>query len=277
MYAPSLGELARAALEEGAAGLGPLLPAPPLPGRADAGEPGRRRGGGARAARRGGLRVQARRRAAAGPPRGRRGARLHAPAAGRDGARARGRGVGEGAAGAGGGRRGRGAGPAPRREAEALPGDDAPARTEQGRRGGPRARCRCRPSSSTCCYLEGEGPLVSMPYAQRVERLPRLVEPGRAPAAPRDPRRGGGRALLRAGARGRPRGPDGEVARRALRGGPARLPLAEAEAGAHARPRDPRRREGERPAAGLALEPAPGRARRGERRSSSCSARRSRA
>jgi DNA ligase-1 len=26
-------------------------------------------------------------------------------------------------------------------------------------------------------YLEGEGPLVSIPYAQRVERLPRLVEP----------------------------------------------------------------------------------------------------
>ena len=66
-------------------------------------------------------------------------------------------------------------------------------------------------------------------------------------------------------ARRRPRGPHGQVARRALRRGPSRLPLAEAQVGADPRPRGPRRGVGQRPAQGLALEPAPGRARPGER------------
>ena len=96
-------------------------------------------------------------------------------------------------------------------------------------------------------YLEGEGPLVSLPYSERVERLQAPRRAVVAPAAGRHPRCGRGGALLRAGPRGRARGPDGEVARRAVRRGPARLPLAEAEAGAHPRPRDPRRREGQRP------------------------------
>ena len=54
------------------------------PGLADAGQPGRRRGGRARAAGRGRLRVQGRRRAHPAPQGGRRGARVHAPPAGRD-------------------------------------------------------------------------------------------------------------------------------------------------------------------------------------------------
>ena len=78
------GEVARAALEEGAAGLAALLPAPAVAGLAHAGQPGRRRRGRARAAGPGRVRVQGGRRAHAGPQGGRRGARVHAPPAGRD-------------------------------------------------------------------------------------------------------------------------------------------------------------------------------------------------
>ena len=52
-------------------------------------------------------------------------------------------------------------------------------------------------------YLEGEGPLVALPYAERVERLRRLVAPAALLPQARHPRSGGGRALLRAGPRGR--------------------------------------------------------------------------
>jgi DNA ligase-1 len=40
------------------------------------------------------------------------------------------------------------------------------------------ARCRSPRSSSTCLYLEGEGPLVSLPYGERFERLSRIVPSG---------------------------------------------------------------------------------------------------
>ena len=63
-----------------------------------------------------------------------------------------------------------------------------------------------------CLYLEGEGALVARPYAERVERLQRIVAPGVAAAARRDRRSRGGGALLHAGRRGRTRGPDGQVA-----------------------------------------------------------------
>ena len=77
---------------------------------------------------------------------------------------------------------------------------------------------RAQPLSSfffDALYLEGEGPLVALPYAERVERLRRLV----APAAllprvvTRDPEEAE-RFFEQALAAG-PRGPDGEVARRA--------------------------------------------------------------
>ncbi len=116
-----------------------------------------------------------------------------------------------------------------------------------------------------CLYLEGDGPLIARPYADRVERLQQLVAPVVAAAPRRDPRPRRGRPLLRRRARRRPRGADGEVALGAVRRGPARLPLDEAEARAHARPRGPRGRAGERPPPEVALEPAPRRARRGER------------
>ena len=139
MYAGNLGELARAALEDGAASLSPLLAAAPLSGRADAGQPRGRRRGGARSHGRGRVRVQARRGAAAGAPRRRRGARVHAAAAGRDRTRAGGGRVGTPAARARGGRRGRGPGAASRRATAAVPGDDAPARSQPRRRVRPRA------------------------------------------------------------------------------------------------------------------------------------------
>ena len=62
---------------------------------------------------------------------------------------------------------------------------------------------------------------------------------------------------LRAG----PRGRGGQGRRLALRGRAARQGVAQGEAGADLRPRRARRRVGPRPAAGLALEPAPGRPR----------------
>ncbi len=172
MFAPEPGRAGPRRARGGGGGPRALLAAAPVPGGADAGEPGRRRGGGARAPRRGRVRVQARRRAAAGPPRGRRGARLHPAAAGRDGPRARGGRVGASAARAGDRRRGRGAGPARGRAAAPVPGDDAPARPEQGRRGRP-------PRAAALVLLlrravrRGRGPA----------RRPALRRAGPAPAA----------------------------------------------------------------------------------------------
>ena len=249
MYAPSLGRAGPRGARGGSGRPRPLLAAPALAGGADAGEPRRRRRGGARAARRGGLRVQARRRAAAGPPRGRRGARLHPAAAGRDGARARGGGVGASAPGAGGRRRGRGPRAPPRRAAAALPGDDAPPRAQQGRRGGCAERCRSRPSSSTCCTSRAKGRSSPCPTPSASSGCRRLVEPvallpRRRHRAIRTRRSASSTQALAAGHEGlMAKSLDG-----ALRGGPARLPLAEAEAGPHPRPRDPRRRVGQRPA-----------------------------
>ena len=62
----------------------------------------------------------------------------------------------------------------------------------------------------------------------------------------------------------RPRGRDGEGARRAVRGGPPRRGLAQGQARAHARPGRARGRVGARPRQGLAVEPAPRRARSGD-------------
>ena len=126
-------------------------------------------------------------------------------------------------------------------------------------------------------YLEGEGPLVALPYAERVERLRRLVAPEALlpRIVTRDPEEAE-RFFEQALAAGH-EGLMAKVARRAVRRGPARLPLAEAEAGAHPRPRDPGRREGQRTAdrAGSRTCTSARATRRAG--SSSCSARRSRA
>ena len=87
--------------------------------------------------------------------------------------------------------------------------------------------------------------------ARRRSRIPRLVTADVADAE----------AFFAARARARPRGRDGQGARRAVRGRAPRRELAQAQARAHARPRRARRRVGQRPAQGLALQPAPRRAR----------------
>ena len=170
----------------------PLLVAPALAGGADAGEPGRRRRGGAGATRRGGLRVQAGRRAAAGPPGGRRGARLHPAAAGRD-ARACPRWW----SGRSRFRCGRPSSRA-RRSRCARTGGRAPSRRRcaaSGRSKDVEAARRALPLASfffDALYLEGEGPLVvaAVLRAGRAAEAPRRAVV--APAAGRHARCGRG-------------------------------------------------------------------------------------
>ena len=87
-------------------------------------------------------------------------------------------------------------------------------------------------------------------------RPPAAAHAGRAPP---DTRAGRHRARRRAGRRARGRGRQG--ARRPLRGGAARQGVAEGEAGAHARPRRPRRGVGLRAAHRVAVQHPPRRPR----------------
>ena len=180
----------------------PVLAAPAVAGGADARESGGRRRRGALSPGRGGVRVQARRRAAAGAPRGRRGARLHAPAPGRDGARARGGRVGAGAAGPRAGGRRRGPRAAPGRTAAAVPGDDAPPRSQQGRGRRPRRAAAVavllRPALPR---RRGPARLRPLRRARRAARASRRAVPAPAPSGHARSRRGG--ALLRARVGGR--------------------------------------------------------------------------
>ena len=121
-------------------------------------------------------------------------------------------------------------------------------------------------SSSIACCRDGEvarrpAARASASTRSQARCRPRSLIPRIVTATPPRPS-----AFLRRGARARPRRRDGEGARRAVRGRAARRGLAQDQARAHARPRGARRRVGQRPAQRLALEPAPRRARSGERR-----------
>ena len=96
----------------------------------------------------------------------------------------------------------------------------------------------------------GRGPARIASALRRARRAPASGSSRRRPLLPRIVTRDPDEAerFFERRARRRPRGPDGQVARRALRRRPARLPLAEAEARAHARPRGARGRAGQRPA-----------------------------
>ena len=108
-----------------------------------------------------------------------------------------------------------------------------------------RQRSRCRCSSSTSC-ISTASTCSTSPRSERLsaldaivpadQRVDRLVTSDAA-AAQALPRRDAGR---------RPRGRDGEVTDRAVRGGPPRRGLAEGQAGAHPRPRRARPSSGDR-------------------------------
>ena len=155
---------------------------------------------------------------------------------------------------------------APRRPAASVPADDAPLRPQARRRSAARASCRSSVFFFDCLLRRRR--VARRPPAARAPRRARrgaarekLVTPSLVTADVAD-----GRALLRRGARARPRRRHGEGAGRALRGGAARRGLAEGEARPHARSGGARGGMGPRPAQGLALQPAPRRARSGERR-----------
>ena len=167
---------------------------------------------------------------------------------------------------------------AARRTAGRSPSRRRCAASAAARTSRPRARrCRSRPSSSTCSTSTVKGRSCRCPYSERSSGCRRLVEPSLAPAAHRHPRRGGGRALLRAGARA---GHEGLMAK-ALD-----APYAAGQRGFHWLKLKPAHtldlvvlavEWGSGRRSRLALQPAPRRARRARAASSSCSARRSRA
>ena len=110
----------------------------------------------------------------------------------------------------------------------------------------PRRRAR-RPTSSTCSTPTATS-LVDEPLAARRAVLAAVV-----PADVRLPSivtadAGGGGGVPRRRRRRRPRGRDGQGARRAVRRRPARRGVAQGQAGAHPRPRGAGRRVGPRPA-----------------------------
>ena len=115
-----------------------------------------------------------------------------------------------------------------------------------------------------CLHVDGTS-LLDRPAQRALRCARRGAAAGARDSAHRHRRRRRRRGLLRRRAGARPRGRDGEGARRALRSRPARRELAQGQARAHARPRRARRRVGPRPPAGLAVEPAPRRARPGAR------------
>ena len=225
-----------------------------------AGTRGGRRGR-AREDRARGGRLEARRRAPAGPPRRRRRRALHAHARRRHGAAARGRRRRTRAARAGDRARRRGD-----RAAAATGGRS---RSRSPPRASARAARAPKPLASLffdVLHLDGED-LLDEPLARRGEALDAAVAPElRVPRARRRGCRARPARAVRRRARRRARGRGREGARRAVRGRPPRLGLAEGQAGAHARPRRARGRVGPRPPPRPALEPPPRRARRGDRR-----------
>ena len=145
---------------------------------------------------------------------------------------------------------------ASRRPAAPVPGDHETLRAPARRATSCAEPCRSPRSSSTACTSTA----TTCSTGRRASGSPSLRR--RSPAALRVPRLetaddGRGDAVPRRRPGARPRGRDGEGARRALRGGPARRRLAEGQARAHARPRRARRRVGTRPPAGLAQQPPP--------------------
>ena len=169
MMCGDLGEVACAALVEGVSRAveirDPAIPS----GRADARVARRKRGGGAGGVRRGGVRAEARWRAHPGAQVRRRGARVLARAARRDGRGAGGRRGRQALAGPRDHPRWRSAGAAARRHAVAVSGDDAPVRPAAGRRSAPigaavdavllrlsvhrRPSAHCRAATRTVCAL----------------------------------------------------------------------------------------------------------------------------
>ena len=228
-------------------GLTPLVGVQPmLASTADVGHRG------AGADRAGERRVEARRGARAGPPRGD-DVRVYTRTLHEVGGRVAGdRRVGAGPADRRHRARRRVARPRPRRQPAEVPGHDE------------RHARRCARSSSTCSTPTAQS-LIDRPLPERKAVLAELVPAGlRLPTldtADADE----AEAFADDGARRRPRGRDGQGARLAVPGRPARRDVAQGQAGAHARPRGARRRVGPRPSARLAEQPAPRRPRRRRR------------
>ena len=131
------------------------------------------------------------------------------------------------------------------RQAPSLPGHDEPLREPGERRTAARDGPALRRSSSTASTWTATTSSTVRPRERLAALDAVLPEALRVPRvetaeAPR------GAALPRGGARPRSRGRDGQGAGRPLRGRAPRGGLAEGEGGAHARPRRPRRRVGER-------------------------------
>ena len=116
-----------------------------------------------------------------------------------------------------------------------------------------------------CLRLDGAD-LADRPARERFAALAQRGAGGAADSATHHQLRRRGAGVLRRRARRRPRRSDGEVARRAVRSRQSRRELAQDQARAHARSRRARGGMGPRPAHRQALEPAPRRARSGDRR-----------
>ena len=135
-----------------------------------------------------------------------------------------------------------------------------------------RPQARCRRAASTTLPLSRSSSTASTSTAcrsstsrssSRFDALcDQAAEPRRPRTAPADAASRRGVSSTQRYAR-RPRGRDGEEPRGALCGRPPRPLVAQGQGSAHARPRHPRRRVGQRPAQGLAQQPAPRRARSG--------------
>ena len=203
-----------------------------------------------------GFRGEAGWRAGADPPRRRRGVDLH-PQPRRRHRTAAGGGRGDaGAARDGPDRRRGGDRPASRRASAPIPGHRIAVRAaaSTSRRPGSRSRCRC--SCSTCCIVDGED-LLDL-ADQRAHRRARRHRAQGPPGGSTDHRRRRRRAAVsRRDTRRRSRRGDGEVADRAVRGGPPRRGLAEGQARAHPRPGRARRRVGLGPAHRQAVQHPP--------------------
>ena len=277
MYSGDVGEVARAALEEGAAGLARFSLHAALARRADAGEHGGRR----RARRSSGwARRRSSTRSTARASRSTR--RATRCASSRATCRTSPRACRRSSSGR---VRCRRASWCVEGEAIALRADGRPhpfqvTGSRIGRSKDVEAARAAMPLSSfffDCLLPRGEGSLVALPYAERARApggrsCPRALLPRHRHRRPREAARFLRRAL--------DAGHEGVMAKSLeapYAAGQRGFQLAEAEGGAHARPRRARGGVGQRPPPGVAVEPAPGRARSRRAGSSSCSARRSRA
>ena len=225
---------------------------------------------GARTPRRhSGFRGQAGRRAGADPPRGRRGVDLHPQPRRRHRTTARG---GRGDAGAAGhrpDRRRRGDRAAPRRTSAPVPGDRVAVRTLASTSAAARESQPLSVFVFDLLHLDGDD-LLDRPTSERLAALDAIV-PESPAGRPVDHRRRRRRAAIsRRHARRRSRRRDGEVADRAVRGGPPRRGLAEGQAGAHPRPGRARRRVGFGPSHRQAVQHPPRRAATRRLADSSC-------